>query len=94
MSIVKNKLFDKEKLLENYFKGFYLNLSIIRLHIDRARAKSQHSMIGQECFEQKIEECKKDVNKISVHLHSKMLEIGIKNEMRFFFFICQSSWQK
>lgn len=48
----------------------------------------------RECLEQKIEECKKGDNKISVHFQPKISDMEKENEKRSLHFVYQSSWQK
>ena len=69
--IVKTEIFKNENLPEPTYKRFFPRTSTIRSHVIHAKRKLCHSLIGQECLQEKIDQWKTTDKSVKIFFRPK-----------------------
>ena len=100
--IVKTEMFKSADIPETSNKRFFARTSTIRNHITHTKRKLCHSMIDQDCLQEKIKQWKLSDKSSNIFFRLKtILDIEDHDDIRLgkmettpFLFVYQNGWQK
>ena len=100
--IVKTEMFKSADIPETSNKRFFARTLTIRNHITHTKRKLCHSMIDQDCLQEKIKQWKLSDKSSNIFFRLKtILDIEDHDDIQFgkmettpFLFVYQNGWQK